>query len=110
MGEVREDSQQRDAVVAVRRHLLVPAGDGVGRRIAPRVVVEGEEVAALVVGAAVHVRRCVVAVARHVGRRVAHGDTAEVLLGEVGLDVARRRFDVGGVVGVVVGVDDLEGS
>lgn len=88
-------------------YLALPFGAGVLVGVAPGVVVEGEEVAALVVGAAVEVEGGLVAVFFHVGGRVADWDGAEASRDAVLLHVAADGFDVGGCVGGLRVVDDF---
>lgn len=96
-----------DAVACVPLDLGLPARrDKVGR-VAPRVVVEGEEVDGRAVVAAVKVLQLLLDVVRDVGRRVADGDAAVAPGVEVVLDVARDGADVRGHAGSLLIVNDL---
>ena len=106
---LEKDLQNGDAVVGELGNLLVPARDGVGRRVAVRVVVESKEVAASRVVTAVHVVSHLVTVGLDVGSRVADGDLAEPASVHVRLDVTGDGLDVGRAVGGLVVVDDLVG-
>jgi hypothetical protein len=99
--------EEGQTVVAVGGNLLVPARDGVGRRVAPRVVVEGEEVAALVVGTAVHVLGSLVAVLADIGSRVTNGNGAVASVVAVLLEITSNGLNVRSAVGSVDVVDDL---
>ena len=99
--------EEGQTVVAVGGNLLVPARDGVGRGVTPRVVVEGEEVAALVVGTAVHVLGSLVAVLTNISSRVADRDGTVASVVAVLLEIAGDGLDVRSAVGGVDVVDDL---
>lgn len=99
--------QERDAVAAVLLDLLVPASLGEGGRVTPGVVVESVEVAALVVGAAVHVLGHLEAVAFDICCRVAHRDLPVASGADVLSQVAGDGLDVRGSRGGLVIVDDL---
>ena len=104
------DLQNGDAVVGKLLDLLVPTGDGVGRRVAPRVVVETEEVAASGIVTTVHVVGHLVAVALDISGRVTDRNLAETASVHVGLDVTGDSLDVRSTVGGLVVVDDLVGG
>jgi hypothetical protein len=70
------DLQDRDTVVLELLDLLVPAGGGERRRVAPGVVVECEEIAADGVVSAVHVSSHLVAVRLDISSRVSDGNLA----------------------------------
>ena len=95
-----------DAVVGEVLDLLVPAGSEV-ISVAPGVVVEGEEVGADIIVAAVEVVSGLLAVLGDVGSGVTDGDGAEVARAHVALDIAGGGLDIGGSVGRVLVVDDL---
>ena len=99
--------EERDAVAAVLLHLLVPAGDGEGAWVAPRVIVERKEVAALVFRSAVHVCCHVVTVILDISGRVANWDLTIAHAGDVGLHITCCRFHIWSCVSGIVGVDDL---
>lgn len=99
--------QNGNAVVAELGNLLVPARCAVGRRVAPRVVVEGEEVAVGGRRTAVHVGSGLEAVGLDISGRVSDGNLTELARVHVGLDVTGNSLDVRGGVGGVVVVDDL---
>jgi hypothetical protein len=104
------DLQNGDAVVGKLLDLLVPTRGGVVRRVAPRVVVETEEVAAGGIVTAVHVVGHLVAVALDVSSRVTDGDLAKTAGVHVRLDVTGDSLDVRSAVGGLVVVDDLVGG
>lgn len=103
----QEDLQQRYAVARKLLHLLIPAALLERRRITPRVVVEGEEIAALVLRATVHILSHFVSIALHICGRIADGNLSVPLETDVLLHIASRGLDVRRTVGVVVRVDDL---
>lgn len=76
-------------------------------RVTPRVVVESEEITALIIGTAVHVLGHFVSVAVHVGSRVTNWDGAVASAVTVLLEIASHSLDIRGTVGGVVIVDDL---
>lgn len=88
---------------------MIPSRNGVRRRVAPRVVVEAEEITANGVGAAVHVCGHFVAVGFDVSGRVADRDLAEAASVHVGLDVTSDGLDVWSTIGSGIVVDDLVG-
>lgn len=100
----QEDGQR---VVAELLNFLVPAGAGEGVGVAPRVVVEGIEIGADRVFAAVHVVGHLVAVGLDVSSAIANGNLAELASVHVGLDVTGDSLDEGSAVGGRVIVDDL---
>lgn len=110
MGLFRHNLQDRDAVVLELLHLLVPAGLLEGRRVAPRVVVESEEVATNGIISAVHVRCHLVTVRFNISRGVSDGDLAETASVDVRLDVTSDSLDVGSTVGGGIVIDDLVGG
>ena len=95
------------AVVFVRLDLLVPAGSSEGRGVTPGVVVEGEEVGALILGTAVEVESLGLDVLGNVGSRVSNGNLASLAVRDVLLHVTGDGLDVRSSVGVVTLVDDL---
>jgi hypothetical protein len=95
------------AVALVGLDLLVPAGDRERGRVAPRVVVEGEEVGALVVGAAVEVKGLGLDVLGDISGRVSDRNLASLAVGDVLLHVTGDSLDVRSRVGVGLVVDDL---
>ena len=99
--------QEGNAVVAVLLDLLVPAGLLEGRRVTPRVVVESVEVAALVVGTAVHVLGHLETVALDIGGGVTDGDLAVAAAADVLPQVTGDGLDVGRAVAGLVIVNDL---
>lgn len=99
--------EERNAVVAVGLNLGAPARALVRRRVTPGVVVEGEEVAALVVGTAVHVCGHLVTVAVDISSGVADGDSTVATAVAVLLEVASDSLNVRSAVGGVVIVDDF---
>lgn len=99
--------QDGKAVVAVLFNLGGPARLSVGRWAAPRVVVEGVEITALVIGTAVHVGGHLVSVAVDIGGRVADGNGSVASAISVLLEITSDGLDIWGTVGGVVIVDDL---
>jgi hypothetical protein len=95
------------AVVLVRLDLLVPARDLERRGIAPRVVVKGKEVGALVIGAAVEVESLGLDVLSNVSSRVSNGNNTTLAVSDVLLHVTGDSLDIRSGVGVVLCVDDL---
>jgi hypothetical protein len=107
MEEFWLDLQDRDAVVLELLHLLVPSGGLEIRRIAPRVVVECEEVAADSIVTAVHVSGHLETVRLNISSGVTNGDLAKTTSVDVGLDVTSHGLDVRSTVGGGVVVDDF---
>lgn len=99
--------QKWNAIRAVLLHLLVPAGSCVGGWVTPGVVVEGVEVAALVIGTTVHVRSHFEAIALHIRSRITNRDGAVAPATDVLPHVTSDGLDVWCAVGVVIGVDDF---
>ena len=96
-----------DRVVAECLNLLLPCGGLVGGGIAPRIVVEREEVAALVVGTAVHVVGGLDTVVIDISGGVANRDLAVFAVANVLLQVTSDGFDVWCRVGRLNAVDDF---
>lgn len=108
VGDAAEfGKEEGNGVVLVGFDFLVPARLGEGGGIAPRVVVEGEEVGAFVVGAAVEVQSLLFDVFGYIGRGVTDGNGTLRARLDVLLHVARDGLDVGRGIGVVLVVDDL---
>lgn len=105
--ECNEALQERKTVVGESGNLLRPARLCVAGGIAPRVVVEGEEVTALIIGTAVHVSGHVVSVAVDIGSRVSDRDGSVAPAVTVLLEIASDGLDVWGTDGSSVIVDDL---
>jgi hypothetical protein len=103
----RGNLQDRNAVVAKLLDLVVPTSTSEGVGVAPRVVVEGEEVAADGVVTAVHVVGHLVAVGLDIGSGVTDGNLAELAGVQVRLDVTGDSLDVRSAVGGSIVVDDL---
>jgi hypothetical protein len=99
--------EKRLAVVLVGLDLLVPARCLEGRGVAPGVVVEGEEVGALVIGTAVKVESLGLNVLSNVSSRVSDRDSAALAVANVLLHVTGDSLDIGRRIGVVALVDDL---
>lgn len=98
-------SQDRLAVVGEKSDLLVPAGGGVGRRVAPRVIVESEEVRDDL--SAVHVRSHLVSVLLDIGGRVSDGNGTKLAGRNVVLDVTSDSLDIRSSESGVIRVDNL---
>jgi hypothetical protein len=99
--------QDGNAVVGKVLNLLVPAGS-LEVTVAPRVVVESEEIRSLVVAATVHVHRRLHAVRGNVGSRVSDRDRTQSSRVHVVLHITSDSFDVGsGRIGSRLVVDDL---
>lgn len=75
--------------------------------VAPGVVVEGEEIGALVLGTAVEVEGLLLDDLGDVSGGVANGDLAGVAVRDVLLHVAGDGLNVGRSVGVVLGIDNF---
>ncbi|KAL2288563.1 hypothetical protein FJTKL_03925 [Diaporthe vaccinii] len=99
--------EQGDAVAGVLLDLGLPAGLDEVRGVAPRVVVEGEEVGTGAVVSAVEVLELLDDVLGDIGGRVAGGDGAVAAGVDVVLDVTGDGADVGGGAGRLLVVDDL---
>jgi hypothetical protein len=89
---------------------LVPTGLGEGGRVAPGVVVEGEEVAADSIITTVHVLGHLVAVRLDISSRVSNRNLSESTSVNVGLDITSHSLDVRRTVGGGIVVDDLVGG
>jgi hypothetical protein len=90
-------------------NLLVPARLLKGRRITPGVVVEGEEIAALLVWPAVHVAGHLESVAVDIGCRVSNGNLAIFAGLDIRSDITRYGLDVRGSKRRRIVIDDLVG-
>lgn len=101
--------QDWNAVAGVLLNLLVPAGDGVRRRVAPGVVIESEEIGADGIIAAVHVRGHLVAVALHISSRVTNRDGSVAASTDVRPHITSDSLDVRSSECVGIIVDDLVG-
>jgi hypothetical protein len=99
--------EEGDAVAGEVLDLLVPAGGGEGRGVAPGVVVEGEEVRALVVAAAVHVLGHLETVGVDIGGGVADGNLAKLVAAQESAHVTGDGLDVGSGLGGGAVVDNL---
>ena len=102
------DLQDRKRVVLELLNLGVPARCGIAGRIAPRVVVEREKVAALVVGSTVHVVSGIIAVRFNISGGISDRDGSELAVALVLLHITGDglyiRSGLGGGKSVV---DDL---
>lgn len=99
--------EERNTVAGEVLDLLVPAGNLERGGVAPGVVVEGEEVTALIFGTAVHVLGHLQTVGVDIGSGVTDGDLAQIVTSQERTDVTSDGLDVrssgrGGTV-----VDDL---
>jgi hypothetical protein len=101
------DVQDGDAVVFERLDLLVPTADGEAAGVAPRVIIEREEVASLVGSPAVHVLGHLVPVGVDICGRVSHGDLAVTLRSDVLSHITSDSLHVRGGGGGGIIVDDL---
>lgn len=99
--------QDWGAIVSILLDLGIPSGRGEGRRIAPRVVIESEEVATSIGAAAVHVCGHLVSVVLDISCRVAHRNGTVATGADVGLDVTSDRLNEWGSEDSLVVVDDL---
>lgn len=99
--------QDRDTIVAIGLDLACPSRFLERRRSAPGVVIEGEKVAPLVIGAAVHVLRHLETVGVHVGSRVADWNLAVSAASNVLPHVSRYGLDIWSTVGCGIVIDDL---
>lgn len=99
--------EERDTVAGEVLHLLVPAGDLERRGITPGVVVEGEEVTALVICTTVHVLGHLEAVGIDVGSRVPNRNVTQVASTQVRANVTSDSLDVGSSLGRGAIVDNL---
>ena len=87
--------------------LLVPAGGGEGRGVAPGVVIESEEVRALVITSAVHVLGHLETVGVDVGGGVSNRNLTELVAGQERAHVTGDGLDIGGGLGGGAVVDNL---
>ena len=99
--------QDGNAVVAERLDLLGPAADGEAARVAPRVVVEGKEIASLVGSTAVHVLSHLKSVGVDVCGRVSHRDLTISTRSDVLSHVTSDSLDVRSSGGGGIIIDDL---
>lgn len=99
--------EHRDSVAGVLLDLGLPAGLDKIRGVAPRVIVEGEEVGTGAVVTAVKVLELLDNVLGHIGRGVAGGDGAVAAGVDVVLDVTGDGADVRGGAGSLLVIDDL---
>lgn len=99
--------EEGETVTGEVLNLLVPAGGGEGRGVAPGVVVEGEEVTALIIGTAVHVLGHLETVGVDISGRVTDGDLTELASAEVSTHVTGDGLDVRSGLGGGTVVDDL---
>lgn len=99
--------EDRFAVVAVELDLLVPARLGEGRGIAPGVIIESEEVRALVIRATVEEQSLLLDVLGNIGGGVTDRNGTRGLVANEALHVTGDGLDVSGSAGVVALVDDL---
>lgn len=99
--------EQRKTVASEVLDLLVPARGGEGGGVAPGVVVESEEVGALVIGTAVHVLGHLETVGVDISGGVTDGNLTQVLGLQVGTQVTSDGLDIGGGLGGRTVVDNL---
>lgn len=97
--------QERDAVIGVLLHLLIPARCGEGRWVTPRVVVESKEITALIIGTAVHVGGHLVAIGINISSRVTDRDRSVALASNILLHVTSDSLDIRSSIGSVIRVD-----
>jgi len=99
--------EERDTVAGEVLDLLIPAGDLERGGVTPGVVVEGEEVTALVVATAVHVLGHLQTVGIDIGSGVTDRDLAQLVAREERTDVTSDSLDVGSSLGGGAIVDHL---
>jgi hypothetical protein len=99
--------EDRLAVVLVKLDLLVPARFGEVRGVAPGVVVESEEIGALIIRATVEVEGLLLDVLGDIGGRVTNGDLTGRPVANIALHITSDGLNVGSSTGVVTLVDDL---
>lgn len=99
--------QDSNAIVGEVLNLLIPASL-LEVRVAPRVVVEGEEVRSHVIGATVHILSRLHTVRGHIGGRVANRDFAKTTGVHVVLHITSDSLDIGSrLVSVLFVIDDF---
>lgn len=99
--------QDGETIVSKVLDLDVPAG-GLEVTIAPRVVVEGEEIGSHIIRTTVEVVGGLHTVLSDISSRVSNGDLAETTSADVVADITGDGLDIGsGLVSVVLVVDDL---
>ena len=86
--------EDRETIAGEILHLLIPAGEGVGRRIAPRIVIEGEEIRALVVRTTVHVFSHLQSILRNICGRVTNWDCSVASVADVLSHITGDGLDV----------------
>ena len=99
--------EERETVSSEVLDLLVPAGGGEGGGVTPGVVVESEEVGALVVSSTVHVLSHLETVGVDISGGVTDGDLTELVTAQEGTHVTGDGLDVGGGLGRGTVVDNL---
>jgi hypothetical protein len=102
--------QNWKAVAGEVLDLLIPARLGEGRWVAPRVIVEGEEITTLVIGTAVHVLSHLHAVLGHISSGISNRDLAVSTASQVLSHVTGNSLDVLGSGGRSSIVDDFVGG
>lgn len=106
-GHYRIYLQDRKTVASEVLDLLIPAGGGERRWVTPRVVVESEEVTALICGSAVHVLGHFLAVGVDISSRVSDGDLTVTLALDVRSHVAGNSLDIWCSWSCRIVIDDL---
>jgi hypothetical protein len=91
---VRGSLQDRKTVSSEVLDLLIPAGGGEGRWVTPRVVVESEEIAALIIGTTVHVLSHLLTVRVDISSRVSDGDGTVSTASDVLSHVTSDSLDI----------------
>ena len=99
--------QDGETVSSEVLHLLVPAGSGEGRWVAPRVVVEGEEITALIIGTTVHVLGHLLAVRVDISSRVSDRNGTVSTASDVLSHITSDGLDIGRSWGGKIIVDNL---
>lgn len=102
-----DNLQNGDTITGKVLDLLIPAGNLEGRRITPRVVVEGEEVAALVTGTAVHVFGHLETVGVNISGGVSDGNLAVSTASNVLSHITSDGLDIGCSRGSSIIIDNL---
>lgn len=99
--------QNRNSVSSKVLDLLVPSRNLKGRRVAPRVVVEGEEITTFVRWATVHVLGHLEAVGVNISSRISDRDLTITTAANVLPHITRNGLDVWGGVECLSIVDNL---
>lgn len=99
--------QERDSVAGIVGNECVPPGDCEGTWITPGIIIDGVEVAALIIGAAVQILGQKLLVCGNICCGISGKDLAIVPIADILLHVPNYCFYVWGTVGIAGIVDDF---